>query len=59
MMESDQIEATKAEIEALRQRIKGGDYKDPAEKHELEKQRWLLKKYLAALESGLDTFIVQ
>ena len=58
-MENNQIEAVKAEIEALRQRINSGDYKDPAEKHELEKQRWLLKKHLAALEAGLDTFIVQ
>ena len=58
-METNQIEAIKAEIEALRQRINNGDYKDPAEKHELEKQRWLLKKHLSALEAGLDTFIVQ
>ena len=58
-MESSQIEAVKTEIETLRQRIKDGDYQDLSEKHELEKQRWLLKKHLAALEAGLDTFIVQ
>ena len=58
-MENNQIEAVKAEIEALRQRINSGDYENPQEKHELEKQRWLLKKHLAALEAGLDTFIVQ
>ena len=58
-MENSQIEAVKAEIEALRQRIKDGDYQDPVEKHELDKKRWLLKKQLAALEAGLDTFIVQ
>ncbi len=59
MMDNCQIESVRAKIEALRQRINDGDYKDPAEKHEIEKQRWLLKKYLAALEAGLDTFIVQ
>ncbi len=59
MMKNKQIEATKAEIDALRQRINDRDYKDPAEKHELEKRRWLLKKHLAALEAGLDSFIVQ
>ena len=58
-METNQIEAVKAEIEALRQRINSGDYKNPQEKHELEKRRWLLKKHLAALEARLDTFIVQ
>ena len=59
MMKNGQIESVKAEIEALRQRINNRDYKDPAEKHELEKRRWLLKKHLAALQAGLDTFIVQ
>ena len=58
-MQTNQIETVKAEIEAIRQRINTGDYENPQEKHELEKQRWLLKKYLAALEAGLDTFIVQ
>ena len=58
-METNQIEAVKAEIEALRQRINSGDYNNPQEKHELEKRRWLLKKHLAALEARLDTFIVQ
>lgn len=58
-MKSNQIEAVKNRIEALRQRIKDGDYKDLNEKHELDKQRWLLKKQLTALEAGLDTFIAQ
>ena len=58
-MENGQIESVRAEIEALRQRINDGNYRNPAEKHELEKRRWLLKKHLAALEAGLDTFIVQ
>ena len=58
-MEFTQIDFVKNEIEALRQRIKDGDYKDLTEKHELDKQRWLLKKQLAALEAGLDTFIAQ
>ena len=58
-METNQIEAVKAEIEAIRQRINSGDYENPQEKHDLEKRRWLLKKHLAALEAGLDTFIVQ
>ena len=59
MNQSIEIKSVQAKIEALRQRINDGNYKDPAEKHELEKQRWLLKKHLAALEAGLDTFIVQ
>ena len=58
-MDNNQIETVKAKIEALRKRINTSDYENPQEKHELEKQRWLLKKHLAALEAGLDTFIVQ
>lgn len=58
-MDNNQIETVKVKIEALRKRINTGDYENPQEKHELEKQRWLLKKHLAALEAGLDTFIVQ
>ena len=58
-MDSNQIETVKQKIEALRQRINAGDYDNLQEKHELEKQRWLLKKHLASLEAGLDTFIVQ
>lgn len=55
----ESIEIIESRIETLRQRIKDGDYKDLNEKHELDKLRWLLKKQLAALEAGLDTFIAQ
>ena len=37
---------TSERIEEIRKRIKTGDYKDAAEKHELHKQRWLLQKML-------------
>ena len=53
------VQQIQAKIEELRTRIKDGDYKDLNEKHELDKQRWLLKKQLAAIEAGLDTFITQ
>lgn len=59
MDQSIEIKSIQAEIESLRQRLKDGDYKDLNEKHELDKQRWLLKKQLAAIEAGLDTFIAQ
>lgn len=59
MMRNIEIAEIEAKIEALRQRIKDGDYKDLNEKHELDKQRWLLKKQLVAIEAGLDTFIAQ
>ena len=59
MDRTELIADVSVKIETLRQRIKDGDYKDLNEKHELNKQRWLLKKQLAALEAGLDTFIVQ
>ena len=54
-----EISNTRSKIDALRQQINAGDYENPQEKHDLEKQRWLLKKHLAALEAGLDTFIIQ
>ncbi len=59
MDQSTEIGSVQVQIEILRQRIKDGDYQSLAEKHELEKQRWLLKKHLAALEARLDIFIVQ
>ena len=59
MDRTELIADVSVKIETLRQRIKDGDYKDLNEKHELDKQRWLLKKQLAALEAGLDTFIAQ
>ena len=55
----NEIESVQQQIEALRQRINSGNYENPQENHDLEKQRWLLKKHLAALEAGLDTFIAQ
>ena len=58
-MKNLQIQSIQERFETIRQRIKDGDYKDLNEKHELDKQRWLLKKQLAALEAGLDTFIAQ
>ena len=59
MKNQQEIQEIQATIEALRKRINAGDYENLQEKHELEKQRWLLKKHLAALEAGLNTFIVQ
>ena len=59
MEQNAEIKKIQEQIDTIRQRINNKDYKDPAEKHALEKQRWLLKKHLAALEAGLDTFIVQ
>ena len=59
MDQTSKIKDIQDEIETLRQRINAGDYENLQEKHDLEKHRWLLKKHLAALEAGLDTFIVQ
>ena len=59
MDKNTEISKVQEQIKALRQRINNSDYENLQEKHELEKQRWLLKKHLAALEAGLDTFIVQ
>ena len=59
MDKNTEISKVQEQIKALRQRINNSDYENLQEKHELEKQRWLLKKHLAALKAGLDTFIVQ
>lgn len=48
----------KARLMELGERLKNKDYKDPAEKHEIHRERWILKNQLAALESGSSSFFI-
>lgn len=59
-MKSDE-EITKVEqrIERIRKQIAEKDYYDIQEKHNLQKECWLLKKHLEALKAGLDSIIIQ
>ncbi len=48
------IKGIKEEIAALSAKIVGHQYETAEEKHELQKQRWLLRRMLAAIETGTD-----
>lgn len=46
------IKEVKARLEELGQRLVNSEYETPQEKHNIHRERWLLKNQLAALEQG-------
>ena len=52
------IQAVKTRLAELGERLVNKDYKDPAEKHEIHKERWILKNQLAALEQGNTSYFI-
>ena len=46
------IKEVKARLEELGKRLVNNEYETPQEKHNIHRERWLLKNQLAALEQG-------
>ena len=59
MIADQDIKKVEQRIEYIRKQIADGHYLDAQEKHNLQKECWLLKKHLEALKAGLDTIIIQ
>ena len=59
MTEDQGIKEVEQRIEYIRKQIADGHYLDAQDKHNLQKECWLLKKHLEALKAGLDTIIIQ
>lgn len=52
------IKEVKARLEELGQRLVNKDYNSPQEKHNIHRERWILKNQLAALESGNTSYFI-
>ena len=59
MYTNDDAKQVEQRIEMISKRIADRDYCNPQEKHNLQKERWLLKKHLEALKAGLNSIIIQ
>ena len=58
MMDYSNIQDVKARLEELGKRLVNKDYKDPAEKNKIHRERWILKKQLAALAEGNTSYFI-
>ena len=58
MINYHNIQDVKSRLEELGTRLVNKDYKDPAEKHEIHRERWILKNQLAALEAGNTSYFI-
>lgn len=52
------VKEVKARLEELGQRLVNKDYASPQEKHNIHRERWILKNQLAALESGNTSYFI-
>ena len=52
------IKEVKARLEELGKRLVNKDYASPQEKHDIHRERWILKNQLAALESGNTSYFI-
>lgn len=52
------IQEVKSRLEELGQRLVNKDYSSPQEKHEIHRERWILKNQLAALENGNTSYFI-
>ena len=52
------IKEVKARLEELGKRLVNKDYETPQEKHDIHRERWILKNQLAALEQGNTSYFI-
>ncbi len=52
------IKDEKARLEELGKRLVNKDYETPQEKHNIHRERWILKNQLAALERGSSSYFI-
>ena len=52
------IKDVKARLEELGKRLVNKDYETPQEKHNIHRERWILKNQLAALERGSSSYFI-
>jgi len=52
------IKEVKARLEELGKRLVNKDYETPQEKHNIHRERWILKNQLAALEQGNTSYFI-
>lgn len=52
------IKDVKARLEELGKRLVNKDYETPQEKHNIHRERWILKNQLAALEQGNTSYFI-
>lgn len=58
MINYHNIQDIKSRLEELGKRLVNKEYNDPIEKHEIHKERWILKNQLAALEEGNTSYFI-